>query len=769
MYFRVLLVCVSLIVLPSLAIPFAQAEQQSSPPGPSPSTDEAPPSNPPSPADATRQAQTATDAAGKVQSVVVAAQSLLDKADRYQKDIASITASDIKRTQAPLDDLQTIQATATAIQQADFMNALTKAKPPLDKDSASSAANTLKTECDKFAQFSSLQQQDVMDAQAKCSTVQKQAADQLAALGTAIKSLQTALQSVYAYVANQTSALTTKIQPLCLLPPESNSVVLLTKLPSGLPALRQVLADQQQYQATWNSTAPLLKQPGVSQPAASGAAPSSCNPATIAAGTVPNVDDQFKALQAAIDAVLPNLDPWFTTITATLQEAAKTLDGMIPDVETDPARNSATAFDAVRDQADTVASVQSIVDAWPPLVGFLVDGKPDSFHLKTTKKDFEDLQKWTNSLRSAISRIHDALAGDFNNFEADQVSLYYFTDVSRLMYVLNESVQTMGGVADAQAKAAAQRTALTQTELELADAQATVNRYQKQVLDLQEQQRQQQVKLKGLNANVSKLSSRLNHAQDSKKQADDDYRAALDEQKANPNDSSAARDVERAKAKQTAAASRLSQAQSDYDAAKTDRDNAQKQVDDWQNQSDSLPAKLAAAQQSLSEAQTAVAQERRKMLMAAQAESDAFAFARDNTPFMYAPADASSPNPAKRVMLYAFNDSKTIFMRGNPKDLALVKHIIAEFDRPAPQARLTLWTFELNADSGQKTNKKAAENLNKSMEIVDEELSQTRALENTTLSLLRDFINREVRTCFKQSRNAAPGREDRERRSRGGD
>ncbi len=126
MYFRVLLVCVSLIVVPSLAIPFAQAEEQSPLPGPSPSTDQAPPGNPPSPADATRQAQTANDAAGKVQSAVVAAQSLLDKADRYQKDITSITASDIKRTQAPLDDLQTIQATATAIQQADLMNALTK-------------------------------------------------------------------------------------------------------------------------------------------------------------------------------------------------------------------------------------------------------------------------------------------------------------------------------------------------------------------------------------------------------------------------------------------------------------------------------------------------------------------------------------------------------------------------------------------------------------------------------------------------------------------
>lgn len=124
------------------------------------------------------------------------------------------------------------------------------------------------------------------------------------------------------------------------------------------------------------------------------------------------------------------------------------------------------------------------------------------------------------------------------------------------------------------------------------------------------------------------------------------------------------------------------------------------------------------------------------MLLAARAESDAFAFARDNFPFLFASADLSSPDPAKRVMLYAFNDSKTIFMRGTPKDLALVKHTIAVFDRPAPQARLTLWTFEIDADASGKTNQKAAESLNKSMEIVDEELSQTRALENTTLSLL---------------------------------
>ena len=221
-----------------------------------------------------------------------------------------------------------------------------------------------------------------------------------------------------------------------------------------------------------------------------------------------------------------------------------------------------------------------------------------------------------------------------------------------------------------------------------------------------------------------------------------------DLEKANaPNDPTLKTNVDRAAGEQTNDATKLSQTQSDYDAAKTERDNAQSKLDDTQNQKDSLPAKLAAAQQALSDAQTAVAAERRKMFMAAQAESAAFAFARDNTPFMYAMADASSSNPAKRVMLYAFNDSKTIFMRGKREDLDDVKRIIAAFDQPAPQARLTLWTFELSAEAGQKANKGSARKLNEAMSIIDQELSDTRALQNTTLTLLRELINDRVRAA----------------------
>jgi hypothetical protein len=56
-----------------------------------------------------------------------------------------------------------------------------------------------------------------------------------------------------------------------------------------------------------------------------------------------------------------------------------------------------------------------------------------------------------------------------------------------------------------------------------------------------------------------------------------------------------------------------------------------------------------------------------------------------------------------------------------------------------------LWTFELSAVAGQKANKGAAKKLNEAMGIVDQELSDIRALQNTTLALLRDLINEWVR------------------------
>jgi hypothetical protein len=670
----------------------------------------------------------ATEDSNKVEAAVSAASPLVADADKYQKTINAITMPAAKSTQPSLDNLQQLQTTVEAISRSKLIDNLINKKADITSNESARSRDC------NLSQPSTGAQQDVTDALAKCTEAGRDAKEKSAAIDTALSGLQTSLGTISPYVGDQVTALQNKLKPFSKLTGGNSDVsTILGILPTNLPVLKQVLESKDQYQNTWNSMEALLSQLKVT----AGAKDAAGNDATVP-------DKAFtgeKGLQKTVDGIVSNLDAWFKTISDKMQGSAKSLDGMISDVLSDPAKYSANALGTVRTLSDDIASAQSVVDAWAPLVGFLVDGQPDSFNLKTTRTDWEGLHTWVNVAQGSISRVHDALAGDAEKFETDQVSLYYFTDVNRLMHALNESVQTLGGVAEAQANAAAQRTALTQAELELTDAQATVNRFQKEVLDLQEQQRQAQAKVKGLNSNVSKLGNRLNNSQDAKNQADAEYQQAKSDQAAAPTDPTKTTALNKAAAKQTSAATKLSQSQSDYDAAKAEQDKAQSQVDDSQNQSDSLPGKMAAAQQALIEAQTAVSKRRRDTLMAAQAESDAFAFARDNTPYLYAPAVASSRDPAKRVILYAFNDSKTIFMRGTHADLAQVKRIIQKFDQPAPQARLTLWTLELSAE---KASRGTINHLNQAMEIIDGELSTTRARVNTTLALLREEINAQV-------------------------
>jgi hypothetical protein len=720
------------------SISSSYAQQAEAPSGPPASTA----TNPPPSSEVTQKTKTASAAATAVEEAVSNTAHLTALADNYQKTVTDITGTAVKSKKPPLEDLQTLQAVVQAIQQQGdkgLFDLLARAGKALDSTKTESAEAKRASACaelDKAANAAA-PQQDATDAQAACAKAAADASAAAPAPGTASTALQNALRGIYKYVQDRTTALSDKLKPLQSdklgASSKPDAAILIGALTTGMPTLKSVLEDRQQYQSMWEGTKPKLDS------LLNTAAPDPKHVADCKA--IQSVEDSFSCLQTSVDAITPQLGGWIAAIQLDLQASAVALDTKLSGVASDPSKNSAEANGAVKDYSEKIASVQPILDAWPPLVGFLKDRQPDSFSLKSTKTALESLQTAQNTLRASVSRMHDALAGDMSQFETDQVSLYYFTDVNRLMHALNENTQTRGGVAEAQAQAAAQRIALTQTELDLADAQAAVNRYQKQVLDLQEQQRQLMAKLSSQDSQLSKLGDRLKRAQATKAAASDSATAAQGDAQKDPAKSG---DARRATAAQSMATTKQSQAQSDYDAAKKQRDDTQSQLDNSQNQSDSLPAKLESARQALSGAQTAVSQDRRKMLMAAQAESDAFALARDNTPYLYASADASSNDPAKRVILYAYNDSKTIFMRGKPDDLLIVKDIIAKFDQPAPQARLSLWTFQLNADSNQKTSKDAAARLNESMRIVDEELSTARAMENATLALFRKLINDEV-------------------------
>lgn len=518
------------------------------------------------------KAKKASDAAKAVEDAVASAKQLAALANKYQKSITDITGADTKSKTPPPENLQAIQATVQAILQqgqGGLLTGLATIRKALDSTSNGSAEANRSSLCkalDDAAASSNSTQQDAQDAHTACVQAGQDAADQGTALGTALSGLQSAVQGIYSYFRNQANALGNEdnfksVSQLAVNEAKPDAGTLIHVLQKGLLALKNEIESERQYKSTWDATRPLVQT--LLKDAPPGDTPKT-GPA--------DVDKAFSDLDATVDGVKPKLSTWFATIEADLTSSATSLDSTLAPVLSDPAKNSAAALGSVRDLTDKIASVQPVLDAWPPLIGYLEDGKPASFNLQSTRKAAESLQTAQNVLRGAVARMHDALAGDMSQFETASVSLYYFTDVPRLMRALNENVQTIGGVAEAQANAAAQRKALTETELELADAQATVNRHQKEVLDLQEQQRQLQAKLKSQDSQVSKLASRLKGAQDGKNQSDADYQNAQAAQQQSPSDPTLAGDLRAASAKQTAAATKLSQTQSDYNNAVTQRD-----------------------------------------------------------------------------------------------------------------------------------------------------------------------------------------------------
>src|SRR5262249_14945587 len=114
----------------------------------------------------------------------------------------------------------------------------------------------------------------------------------------------------------------------------------------------------------------------------------------------------------------------------------------------------------------------------------------------------------------------------------------------------------------------------------------------------------------------------------------------------------------------------------------------------------SLAARIELAKSKLVTAQQNLGDQQRGASRAAINESDAFAAARDQSPYLEAQPLAVSLDPVKRVAMRGYPDRNLILIRGKTEDVSTVKRIIAKFDEPAPQARLTLWSFEISAEQG---------------------------------------------------------------------
>jgi hypothetical protein len=313
------------------------------------------------------------------------------------------------------------------------------------------------------------------------------------------------------------------------------------------------------------------------------------------------------------------------------------------------------------------------------------------------------------SLRRQVAAFQELISGDRSLWVTEKIRLYYFTDIPRLIQTLNPEARLTGGDADGRRAAQARLDNLRAAEDAQSEANANVASIKRQVIRLRQQLQAAQADLNLANIRASQAA---------RKDTELSRKPEKDLRPGEKDDSAA-----------------------EKTRTEDERKAAQRRVDTLNDAQTGLAAQLRNAEEQLEIAQAAFEQASNKTIRAAQAESAAFANARDNAPFWFAPGVATSTDPAKRVEITSSTGGENaIFIRGAKDDIAKVQDIIAKLDEPAPQARMTLWKIELNSDATQK----GAEKFNESLRIVEQELADTRAKIADTLSLLLGAVSEEA-------------------------
>lgn len=551
---------------------------------------------------------------------------------------------------------------------------------------------------------------------------------QLAAQEKSKKSLQETLSAVPSKVKALADLFPERLAALSAIAKDAKPDALLPTLPEEMPALVEVVGLAQLLRERWKDVSAALKQAGAENAEAN---------KEVAAAV-----DKVALDKADSDTVkiLQNFQPWLKELSAHATAESGKAGTLLPALIAEPVKKGPEASKLIADGASLNADLNRLGDSWLSLAARLQGVAVPGFKLADTSRDARALADAVNNLNISVSVLQDALAGDASDFVADKISLFYYTDVPRIMKMLNSATFQVGGIKGASEQAALERRRLLEVESDLAEVVNKVSADQRRVLVLEEELRSAKAAFSSAEEILRNTTRVLHTRQEDHKKTEEKRNAAKTAFDAAPEDPEKRLAFDRASDEFDRSTGRVQGAQERNDDATRDRDAAKERRDALADEQAGLPAKIQQARDDLAAAQAAVVRQRRSAFLAANAESEAFAQARDNAPFWFGPAVAFSSDPVKRVLMFAFDDSKTIFLRGKESDLNVVKDIIARFDSPAPQARLTLWTLEMSSD----TSPKGTKHFNEALQIIEEELANNRALTAAAVSYLRDCISEEV-------------------------
>jgi hypothetical protein len=462
-----------------------------------------------------------------------------------------------------------------------------------------------------------------------------------------------------------------------------------------------------------------------------------------AASASGDVDAAITSLATELKTLAQKAAGIVGAIQKTADDNTKKVSDSITAVQATPVAAGQAASDAVTDANKAVNASNTVLAIWPDLEDKIKACGADRNQLASLRQSIEALRNSRKSLQEKLSALNDQLVGDPKQFTEEVVQLFFYTEVEKLMRSLNERTDWARGNSTAATVAASQRELLLDAEGRVSQARGEVADLQFELANLQEQQRQADAANSVLNLLSEKASLNKKESDSALRRATDDFNEAQDEAAADPTDAGKKTRLQKATDKKNQATAKAADAATKESDAKSKVADADAQQKAAASDKDSLAARIDLAKTKLADAQRNMEAMQRSAYRAALTESDAFAAARDQTPYLDAPALSTSPDPVKRVIMRGYPDRNLILLRGKPEDLAVVKRLIAGFDVPAPQARLTLWSFEISAEAGKGFLwiKKSADRLNEATAIVDDSLTKTRGDIAGAATSLRQSVN----------------------------
>lgn len=487
----------------------------------------------------------------------------------------------------------------------------------------------------------------------------------------------------------------TILKPLKDIDAMADGMTLLRVLPNKLGDLSIVINLQQRLSKDWDTLAPLTDTMlGLTD-------------AQIMMKRQPieQIRDSVTSDINGINGISRKLDKWFGNINGKATELITTINRFLNDFYDKPQEHIVDAAKTAQQANDMADVLQQIVKEWIGISN-AVKNFDASLDTKPIAEKAQNIDEAAIRLNTRKVLLLDAPAGDMTNFRTEFIPLYYFTDIPNLMKALNPAMYEIRDVGGLREQAEGLRRDLNEADILLADAQGEVNGLQRQVENLREDLRVTEKRFLNSSDLLLKATRKLDELKS----------------RTNPDAGRVTRETQR----------------------KEDLDNENKankeNLDRIKNAQTGLPSKIKTAEDRLLLAQERVRRARTNTLLLAQTESEAFAKARDNEQVYVAPIIGTTRDPLKKVFMFAFGNRKMIFIRGLKENVDKAKAAIALFDRPAPQARLTLWTLELNSKADYNGTKKFA----KVIPIIENELANVRTRIAVSLSYLRDSINKQV-------------------------